>query len=153
MTALAVASAMIAGCKGAAGPTGPSGPAGPQGAQGPAGPQGATGATGATGAQGAQGAAGLPGPAGPGTRMVFTATVSGTGGAMATLPAAAGTIFNNPPAMVCYVTSAGTGVWLAVASTSSSTYPFCGLVFSGGVFNAVMSGATPGGTAAFVVVF
>lgn len=56
--------------------------------------------------------------------------------------------------MTCYISSSPTsGVWLAVASAPSSTYPYCGLLFSNGRFTAVMSQAPAGYAAAFVVVY
>ena len=118
----------LAAC-GSEGPTGPAGPAGPTGAQG------------------------LAGPAGPGTRIVVTGTIGSSGGLALALPAAAGNAFTNPPAMSCYLTSPGATSWLAIAGTPSTTAPYCGLVLSNGVFNAVMSQAPVGWTAAFVVVY
>lgn len=109
--------------------------------------------TGKDGPMGPAGPQGLPGPAGPGTRTVITGTIGSTGGVSIPLPAAVGTSINSPPSMACYTGTPGSNVWLAVASTPSSSYPFCGLVFGGGVFNAAMSGATPGDIAAFVIVY
>jgi hypothetical protein len=105
------------------------------------------------GPQGATGPQGLPGPAGPGTRVVVTATIGSSGGVSVPLSASVGTNINLPPSMACYTGQPGGTVWLSVASTASSTYPFCGLVFGSGVFNATMSGATPGNIAAFVIVY
>ena len=117
-------------CAGKEGPTGPQGPPGPPGVQG------------------------LPGPAGVGTRIVFTAPVSSSGSASVTLPAAAGTDINRPPALACYMGSSTSAVWLSVAGSSSSTVAYCGLVFnSGGTFSAVLNAAPAGWIAAFVVVY
>jgi hypothetical protein len=55
--------------------------------------------------------------------------------------------------MSCYLTSPGGTTWLAIAGTPSTTAPYCGLVLSNGVFNAAMSQAPVGWTAAFVVVY
>lgn len=104
------------------------------------------------GAAGPTGPQGPAGPAGPGTRLVFVVPVT-NGGAVANLPAAAGTNPNSPPSLSCFVTSAGSTTLLAVASTPSSTYPYCGLTFSGGVFHAVMVDSVTGDTAYFVVVY
>jgi hypothetical protein len=83
------------------------------------------------------------------------ATVNGSGSASVALPAAAGTDSTKPPAMSCYLTSGSSGVWLAVAGipTSDSVDPYCGLVFSSGVFHGVMAQAPVGWIAAFVVVY
>jgi hypothetical protein len=132
---LLVAVGLAVACKG------PEGPAGPQGVQGP------------QGANGTNGANGLPGPAGPGTRLVLTGTISSSGGVSVALPAAAGTSMTNPPAMACYLTSSSSTVWLSIAGSPSTTVPYCGLVFSGGVFNAVMNAAPVGWLAAFVIVY
>ncbi len=138
---------MIA-CTGAEGPVGPQGPAGPAGPQGPTGP---------IGAQGPAGVQGLPGPAGPqganATRFLATVLIGANGGAAVALPFAAGTNINQPPALACYVGQVGGTVWLSVAGSSSTTVPFCGLVFSSGGWSAAMSGATPGWIAAFVVLY
>lgn len=117
---------------------GPEGPMGPPGAQGP---------------QGNTGAAGLPGPPGPGTRLVVTGIAGTSGEVRIALPAAAGTSMNNPPAMSCYLTTGGSTAWITVASTSSTTWPYCGLNFTGGVFQAVMLNMAAGWTAAFVIVY
>jgi len=55
--------------------------------------------------------------------------------------------------MACYMTSGTSTVWLAVNDGYSTTSTFCGLVLSGGVWNAVMSRGIPGWTAAFVIVY
>jgi hypothetical protein len=103
---------------------------------------------------GPMGPAGPAGPGGPGTKLLLTATVDGTGRANAVLPASAGTDPAKPPAMTCYVaSSASAGAWVAVASAPSSTYPYCGLVFTGGTFTASMLQAPTGYTAAFVIVY
>ena len=133
-TSLVVALSILSGCKGADGVTGPQGPAGPQGATGPQ---------------------GLPGPAGAaGTnKLTLTGLVGTSGSAVVFLPAAAGTDLNRPPAMSCYLSSTTSTVWLSISGSSSSTNPYCGLVFSGGTFTAVMNSAPPGWIAAFVVVY
>ena len=113
----------LAACKGDAGPTGPRGPQGPVGAEG------------------------LPGPVGVGTRLVLTAIVSKSGQASDTLPTAAGNSFANPPAISCYV-STGPGpsaVWV--------TWSSCYLQVQGKHYFAYLHGATPGNTAAFVIVY
>jgi hypothetical protein len=133
-------------CKGAEGPMGPAGPQGQQGAQGPTGPQGPQG---------------LPGPAGAsgGTAHTFTAvavasSVAPPGAANVTLPTAAGTDPTKPPPVACYEASnPSDGVWLAVGSTSSSFYPYCGLVFAGGHWSADILQMPVGWTAAFVVIY
>jgi hypothetical protein len=76
-----------------------------------------------------------------------------SGGCSIALPVAAGTSKSSPPALACYLTTAGSTVLLAVASSPSTTDPFCGLVLGGGVFNAVMAGALGGDIAVFVVVY
>ncbi|HUT57404.1 MAG TPA: hypothetical protein VNA25_05975 [Phycisphaerae bacterium] len=124
-----VVMAMVA-CSGPMGPEGPMGPQGPQGVQG------------------------LPGPAGPGTRVVLTAMVNSAGDAAASLPVAAGTNIDSPPAMVCYVGSLTSYVWIPVASTlTASRAPSCGLVLSGGRWNAVMVYGPAGWVAAFVIIY
>lgn len=128
-------------CKGADGAVGPQGPKGDQGPQGTQGPPGAQGLPGPAGARGA------------GTRIVLTAMVGATGSAVVVLPAAAGTDINLPPAMSCYIGSTTSTVWLAIAGSASSSETYCGLVFSGGVFNAVVNAAPVGWVAAFVVVY
>ncbi|MBA3836545.1 MAG: hypothetical protein C0499_02660 [Zymomonas sp.] len=132
------------GADGAVGPQGPKGDQGPQGAQGSQGPQGPAGAQGLPGPAGARGA---------GTRIVLTAMVGATGSAVVVLPAAAGTDINLPPAMSCYVGAVTSPVWLAVAGSASASDTYCGLVFSGGVFSAVMNAAPVGWIAAFVIVY
>jgi hypothetical protein len=106
------------------------------------------------GPAGLTGPTGPVGPSGPGTRLVLTAPIGSNGGAVVTLPAAAGTLAN-PPALGCYYTQPGSTVLVAVASTASTTYPFCGLVQGTGttILNAVMSGSASGYTAVFVVVY
>ena len=93
-----------------------------------AGPEGPTGPTGAQG------------PAGPGAQILLTATIPSNGGVSLTLPAAAGTDMNNPPAMSCYITAdPGSTVWLTLTSTlTTANATTCGLVFSGGVFAPTM---------------
>lgn len=127
--------------------------AGKDGAAGPTGPTGATGPAGAQGLPGPAGAQGLPGPAGAGTRIVVTGLIGAGGTVAVALPAAVGTNYLTPPSMACYVATFPSTVWLAVASSASSTYPYCGLGFGNGVWSALMLGATPGSTAAFVIVY
>lgn len=104
--------------------------------------------------KGAEGPMGPAGPSGPGTKVLLTAPVLGDGRASVALPAAAGADPTKPPGMTCYVASSpASGTWVAVASAPSSTYPFCGLTFSGGRFTAAMFQAPAGYTAAFVVVY
>ena len=122
----------LGSCKGADGATGPAGPQGPQGPIG---------------------LPGLPGPAGVGTRVVLVGNLGANGGIALALPAAAGSNFNSPPAMACYMSSGTSGVWLAVNDGWSATTAFCGLVLGGGVWNATMSQGIPGWIAAFVVVY
>jgi hypothetical protein len=55
--------------------------------------------------------------------------------------------------MACYTTSGTSTVWLAVNDGWSTTSTYCALVFSGGVWNAVMNNGIAGWTAAFVVVY
>jgi hypothetical protein len=110
-----------------------------------------------TACAGKDGPAGLTGPQGipgPGTHLMLTAPIGASGGASVALPPAAGTL-SNPPALTCYVTSPGSTALLLVASTESSYYPYCGLVqsSSGSGLAAVMSGATQGSTALFVIVY
>lgn len=124
---------LAAACAGKDGATGPMGPAGPTGPTGPAGVQG------------------LPGPAGALTFYRTTAVIGSNGAASVTFPAAVGTDINKPPLMSCYTGSTTSNVWLAVAGSPSTTVTYCGLVFSGGVWNAVMSAGSPGWLAAFVV--
>ncbi len=145
----------LAGCEGAAGPTGPPGVSGPQGPPGPAGPAGPAGPQGPAGANGLPGPVGPAGPAGVGTRVVITAAINSDGGAVASLPLAAGTSQNNPPSLACYIGQVGGTVWLSVSDGYTiGTTTFCGLVFDQGRFRAVMSrGPTPGWVAAFVVVY
>lgn len=127
---------MLAACKGDMGPTGP---------QGPAGPQGATGATGATGPQG---------PAGTGHFTAYFTTVSSTGVATATLPAAAGSDLSRPPAVTCYMREpAGSQVWLPVSYESGGTTPYCGIGLSGGQWFAIIVRGYAGWQAAFSVVY
>ena len=115
---------------------------------------------------GKEGAAGPTGPAGPqgppgagATKIVLTGTAvysstSGTYGVAIPMPAAAGTDPTRPPAMDCYQTDVpANGVWIAVAGVSSSTNSYCGAVYSGGVWNAVMTRMPPGWTAAFVIAY
>jgi hypothetical protein len=113
-----------------------------------------TACAGKDGPAGLTGPAGPQGTAGPGTHLMFTAPIGASGGATVALPAAAGTL-SNPPALTCYVTSPGSTALLLVASSASNTYPYCGLVqsSSGGGLVAVMSGATQGSTALFVIVY
>ena len=141
--ALLVIGLCVVGCAGKDGAAGPMGPAGPQGSQG------------------AQGAQGLPGPAGANgaaNKVVFIAasnTSSSGFSATAALPVAAGTDQSRPPNMACYTASStSSGVWLSVAGTpGSSSSPYCGLVFSGGGWTAVMNQMSSGWIAAFVVVY
>ena len=147
-----VCAAMLAvvGCAGKDGITGPTGP------QGPAGPQGVPGPAGATGAQGVQG---LAGPTGPGnTRITLTGVAtqgsSGAYGYAVMLPSAVGADGTRPPSMVCYQASSLTsGVWLSVSGVPGSTGTFCGLVFSGGSWVAVMTQMPTSWTAAFVILY
>lgn len=140
-----------AGCKGADGPTGPTGPAGPGGPTGPTGPQGPPGVAGLPGPAGPTGPAGTPGP---GTRLNYAVIVKPDSTAFQTLPAAAGTDATKPPALACYVSVSGTGGWFAVSDGYTvTTTPYCHLSFTGGVYVAQMFQATPGYTAAFVVIF
>ena len=127
----------LAACAGAEGPAGPGGPAGPQG---PAGLQG------------------LPGPAGTngsGTFYRVSVPVGADSGAVVALPAAAGTSESGPPPLMsCYISDGFTPVvWLAVTDGFSTTSASCGLVFGGGVWNAVMIRAPVGWIAAFIVVY
>lgn len=92
------------------------------------------------------------GPAGPGTRATYTAIVESDGAAVVALPASAGTSLSDPPSLTCYMAPAGGTAWLAVAGSASTNDPYCGLVFVNGTFSAVLNAATPGWTAAFVVV-
>lgn len=122
---LALAAALLtAACKGDAGPMGPSG------AQGPPGPTGA---------------------AGPGTRVVLTSVVNASGGAVASVPAAAAS-GTNLPAMSCYLNQPGTGTYLLVGLDIDG--PACGLVRSAsGTFQASMIEGVPGWNAYFVIVY
>jgi hypothetical protein len=131
---------LVVGLAACAGKDGATGPTGPQGAQGPAGPAGTNG---------------LPGPAGAGTtRLVLTGVASSSGSVTVALPAATGTDATKPPLMACYMTSApSAGVWLAVSDADSATGAYCGLVFSNGVWNAIMNRMPTGWTAAFVVIY
>ena len=122
----------LAACAGAEGPAGPAGPQGPAGLQG------------------------LPGPAGTngsGTFYRVSAVVTASGDATVALPAAAGTSASGPPPLMsCYLSDGFTPVvWLAVTDGNSTTSAVCGLVFGGGVWNAVMSRAPVGWIAAFIV--
>lgn len=142
------------------GKEGPAGPTGPQGVAGPTGSTGATGATGATGPAGPTGAAGLPGPAGAagsGTRLVVTATINGTGGAVVTLPAAVGSDPTSPPLMACYIGSPTTGIWVSVNNGFSASLPYCELALNSGVWLAEIVNAVPyasvGSTVAFVIMY
>jgi hypothetical protein len=88
--------------------------------------------------------------------VLVVAAVSTSSGiaAAAPLPAAAGTDPSKPPLVACYEsTDPTTGNWLAVNDGYSLTAPYCGLVFSGGVWNAVMSQMRLGWSAAFVVMY
>jgi hypothetical protein len=148
-----VAVLLITACEGPEGPAGPTGPQGPQGAQGvqgPAGPQGPQGAQGPPGVQG------LPGPAGaPGTGNILriTAAVGSNGSAQAILPLNVGTNINAPPVMSCYMGSVTSSVWLAVAGSPNTSIAYCGLVYDGQGWVAVLNAAPPGWVAAFVVVW
>ncbi len=129
--AAVISLAACAGKEGAAGPMGPTGPQGPVG------------------------------PIGPGTtKIILTAPAtysasSGYYGAVAVLPAAAGTNPTQPPAVDCYMASApSSGVWLAVGGGTTGTYvTFCGVVYGNGAWSAVMSRMPSGWTAAFVVAY
>jgi hypothetical protein len=157
------------GPPGPAGPTGATGPQGPQGLQGvaglpgPAGPTGATGPAGPAGPTGSQGPAGAGGTAGTGgsglTRLNYVVSISSTGAAVQNLPAAVGSATQSPPSVACYTSdgipsSSGQFGWLAVADgTTTTNSAYCGLVFSNGTWNVVLSRGIPGWFAAFVVVY
>lgn len=152
MNRLAVCAAVLVlavACKGADGATGPAGPTGPTGqtgSQGPAGPSGPSGP---------QGIQGLPGPAGAsGVPHFFSAVAGSSAFASVTLPVAAGTNANQPPAMACYLGNPSLipGTWLSVAGTPSTTSAYCGAVF-GGTWFADMSQMPVGWTAVWVVVY
>jgi hypothetical protein len=157
---VALACAAVSACKGKEGPTGPIGPQGSTGPIGPVGPAGPQGATGATGAQGAQGVPGPTGPAGTLNKVtiIANAQASTTGGApfaVAAFPAAVGTNVNQPPMLACYfhTATATAGSWIAVNDGWSATSQWCAVVFTGGVWNAVMFNMTMGEVAAFVVTY
>ena len=108
---------------------------------------------GCKGAEGPMGPAGPAGPSGPGTKLLLTAPVLSDGRASVALPAAAGSDRTKPPGLTCYVGDPSAGSWVAIASTPSSTYPYCGLAFSADHFVANVFYAPAGLTAAFVVVY
>jgi len=88
--------------------------------------KGPIGPTGPTGAQGPQG---LAGPPGPGTGRIFSATINAAGTASVALPAAAGTVATNPPAMTCYEGPANGSGYLAIADgDGTTTGTYCGFV-------------------------
>ena len=129
---------LVSACAGKDGAVGPTGPAGSQGPQGP------------------QGIQGLPGPAGANGSANFYrafATVGANGSASVALPASAGSSAAlPPPLMSCYLsTSTNSGAYVQIAGTSTTNYPYCGLTFSGGVWNAVTSQAPVGWVAVWIV--
>jgi hypothetical protein len=102
------------------------------------------------GPAGPTGPAGPQGEPGPGTRTVLTATVSASGSASVTLPAAAGTLAD-PPGLTCYVTQPGSTVALLVGLDLDG--PTCGLLSSGTTLVASIIDAPPGWIARFTVVY
>jgi len=153
---LGLAAIALASCKGADGTVGPQGPPGSTGSTGPAGPQGPAGVAGLpgpAGTPGAAGAAGTAGTPGPGTRLNYAVAVKADSTAVQTLPAAAGIDGTKPPALACYLSVTGLSSWFAVSDGWSATSPYCALGFSNGTFRAVMFQATPGYTAAFVIIY
>jgi hypothetical protein len=85
---------------------------------------------------------------------MVTGVAGASGGVAIPLPAAVGTNPSSPPALSCYTTdNPSSGVWVAVADGWSATSTFCGLVFSGGVWNAVMVNMDVGWTAGFIVIY
>lgn len=85
--------------------------------------------------------------------MVST-LIDADGNVSVALPAAVGSNPASPPALACYTTDVpANGVWLSVSDGWSATTAYCGIVFSGGVWNVVHLQGTPGWTAAWVVTY
>lgn len=111
--------ATLVACKGADGAMGPTGP---QGSQGVAGPQGPTGP------------AGPQGLSGPGTRITFIGSLGTSGGGIADLPLAAGTM-TNLPQYACYLlfTVGGAPVWFQTGDPAAGSNATCAIgVATGG---------------------
>jgi hypothetical protein len=108
VSALAIATLLIAGCEG------PMGPEGPAGATGPAGPQGIQGPA---------------GPAGVANRSVLILAPDEEGVVVAQLPQAAGSTAGSPPFVSCYIGQQGSAFWEVFSDGWQADAPFCGLFF------------------------
>jgi hypothetical protein len=112
-----------------------------------------TGAEGPAGPPGPEGPAGPPGPSGA-ARSTYFVTIASDGYAEQALPLSFGTNPAEPPLLACFITEVrNEGTWQPVSDGfTTQDRGVCALVFDEGRWFAVLVGAPPGWTVAFMVI-